>query len=404
MKFSYQARDKEGTLKTGKIEASSGEAATEVLRKRGLFITSLRKERSSFLSFEKIKSKIFKGVSSKEVAIFSHQLGVMLDSRVPIVQSLLTLSSQMSNTNFKEKVLKISEAVEGGSSLSDAFSVYPEIFDNFYISLLESGEAAGKISESLHYLGDHLEREYNIKSDIKKAMLYPVLVLIVFLVAITVIVFFVIPPFSEILQEAGGEIPLITRLMFGFYEFLKNFGWVLILAFGGLIVFLIYYLKTEKGRKIYDKIIINLPFLGNFFQKIFMTRFAENLSSLIKAGIPITQALRINKKIIGNFVYQEILKETEKRVAQGEQISYVLVKYPEVIPSFVTQMVKVGEKTGRLESSLSEVVKFYQKEIQRSTETFMTLIEPILIIFLGGIVALLAVSVFGPLYGMIGGF
>ncbi len=402
MKFAYQARDKEGKIKTGEIEASSGEAATEILRKKNLYLTSLKEIKSGFFSFEGIKSKIFKRVSKKDIAIFSHQLAVMLDSRIPIVESLLSLSVQTENPSFKEKILKVSEAIEGGSSMSEAFSMYPELFDEFYINLLKSGETAGKISESLFYLSEHLEREYNIRSDIKKAMAYPVLVLLVFIVSITIIIVFVIPPFSEILSEAGGELPFTTKLMLGFYSFLTNFWWALILIFGGLIGFLIYYFRTEQGKKIYDRISVRTPFLGDFFQKIFMTRFVENLSTLIESGVSVTRALRISKNLIGNTVYEEILQEAEQKVARGEQISYVLVKYPDVIPAFVTQMVKVGESTGKLEKSLSEVVKFYQKEIERTTETFMTLIEPILIIFLGGIVALLAISVFMPLYGMVG--
>ncbi len=400
MKFDYKARTKKGKIQTGTISASSREAAANLLQKYNLSATSLKEVKTKV--FLRKKLKFFKKISKKELAIFSRQLAVMLDSRVPVVQSFLSLASQTSNVEFKEKIIKVSELVEEGSSLSEAFAYYPKIFNIFYVSLIKSGEASGKISESLYYLSDHLEREYDIASQVKSAMVYPLLVLFVLLTIMIVIVVGVVPGFTELLEEVGEEVPLITRIMLGFYGFLKNFGWILMIAFLGLIIFLVYYSRTKEGKKVYDKISLTLPFIGGFFQKVFLIRFSENLSVLLDAGIPITRALEITGKIIGNFVYRRIISEAEKKVSEGEKISSTLVKYPEVVPAFVVQMIKVGEDTGKLDKTLMEVVNFYQKEVQRGVNTFISLLEPILIIFLGGMVALLAVSVFMPLYGMLG--
>jgi len=404
MKFKYQARDQEGIIQTGKIEASTRKTAINLLHKRRLYVTSLERIKKPSLSFEGLRLKFFGKVSKKDLAVFSRQLAVMIESRVSLVQSLLTLAAQTANPNFREVILDLAKSVEEGSSLSESCSLHPKLFNEFYVSLLESGETSGKISESLYYLSDHLEREYNLVSDIRSAMVYPALIFTVLMVAIIIVIVGVIPPFTDLLKESGAEVPFTTKLMLGFYGFLRNFGWVLILAFVGLIVFIIYYLRTNKGKRIYDKATITLPIIGGFLQKVFLIRFAENLATLIGAGISITEALRITRRIIGNFTYMKILREAEKRVVRGEQISSVLVEYPEVVPIFVTQMVKVGEGTGKLQKTLMEIVNFYQKEIERGVETFMSLIEPILIVFLGVIVALLVASVFMPLYSMIGTF
>jgi len=187
----------------------------------------------------------------------------------------------------------------------------------------------------------------------------------------------------------------------GFYQFLRHFGWILIAAFLGLIAFIVYYLRTKEGKKIYDKFSLGVPLVGGFLQKVFLTRFSENLSTLIGAGLSITSALAIVKEIIGNNVYKKIIADVEKGVTEGEKISTILIKYPDTIPPFVTQMIRVGESTGKLDKTLMEIVNFYQKEIERGVDTFMSLIEPILIIFLGIVVAILAFSVYMPLYKML---
>ncbi len=399
MKFSYKARTKEGKIQSGAIDASSREAAAALLQKYNLFVTYLEKVKPSRFSFKKFK--LFKKISQKDLAVFSRQLAVMLESRVPVVHSLLILASQSVKSEFKEKILKISELVEGGNYLSDSFAFYPEIFDIFYVNLLKSGEASGKISQSLYYLSDHLEREYNMMARVKNAMIYPIMVLTVLLVVIIIIIVGVLPSFTEMLKEAGGDVPIITRLLLGFYGFLRKAGWIIIIAFLGLIAFIVYYLKTKDGKRLYDKFSLNLPLVGGFLQKVFLTRFSENLSTLITAGLSINQALKIVGDIIGNFVYKRIVAEVEKGVSEGEKISSILIKYPEVVPPFVTQMVRVGESTGKLDKTLMEIVNFYQKEIERGVDTFMSLIEPILIIVLGVIVALLAVSIYMPLYKML---
>ncbi len=400
MKYIYQARSSEGKIETGTVEASSKEAAAVLLQKYGVFVTSLKEESPRLAQVKTIE--FFNKVSQKDLAIFSRQLAVMVQSRVPVVQSLKSLAIQTKNPNFKEKILKVAQLVEEGTPLSGACASFPRVFSVFYVNLIKTGEASGKISESLYYLSEHLEREHDIMSQIRSALVYPAFVICVLVVVMAIVMFGVMPRIIDLLKETTSNPPPFTMLMIGFYTFMMHFGWVLGLAFFVMVVFIIFYFTTKEGKKRFDKFVLKIPFLGNFFKKIFLIRFAENISTLIGAGLSINNALKITKNTVENFVYQQILSETEERVSEGERISAVLVKYPDYAPPFVVQMIQVGEETGKLDKNLMEIVNFYQKEVKRAVDMFTAMLEPILIIFLGAAVALLAVSVLQPLYGALG--
>lgn len=400
MKYSYQARTKEGRIETGTIEASSKDTAATLLQKYNIYVTSLKEIKPPF----SIEVKFLGKVSKKNLAIFSRQMAVMVESRIPIIQSLTSLAVQISKKSFREKILKISQMVEEGSPLSEAFSAYPDTFSVFYINLIKSGEASGKISEAFYYLSDHLERESDIESQLKSAMIYPIFIFCVFFVVFLVVMIFVMPKLVDLLKDTTSKPPFFTVLVINFYDFLRNYGWVLLVAFLLLIGFLIYYFRTGEGKKKFDEISLKIPFYKIIIQKIFLIRFSESISTLISAGLSINKALQITRDTVTNIVYKRIISEVEKSVLKGEKISSVLIQHPEHVPIFVVQMIKVGEETGKLAKILMEVVNFYQKEVKRAVDTFIVLLEPILIIFIGIVVSLLAVSVLAPLYGTLGTF
>ncbi len=400
MKYIYQARSKEGKIETGTVEASSKEAAALLLQKYNIYVTSLREQIPRILRTK--KWSFLERVSKKDLAIFSRQLALMLQSRVPVTQSLKSLAVQIKKEGFREKVLKISQLVEEGNPLSEAFAGYPDVFSVFYINLVKTGEASGKISESLYYLSDHLEREHDINSQIKGALIYPIFVICVLMVVLVIVMFVVMPKLVGLLKETTSKPPLFTSMMISFYDFLGHSGWIILLALFSFVVFIIYYFTTKEGKNNYDKLSLKIPFVKDFLKKIFLMRFAENIATLISAGLSINNALKITKDTVDNSVYKQIISETEERVSEGEKISSVLVKYPDFAPPFVVQMVQVGEETGHLDKNLMEIVNFYQKEVKRAVETFTALLEPVLIIFLGIVVALLAISVLQPLYGVLG--
>ena len=398
MKYTYQARTKEGRIESGNVEASSKDAAAALLQKYNIYVTSLKEIKAPFA----IKIKFLERASKKDLTIFSRQLAVMLDSRVPVIQSLTSLAAQISKEELREEILKISQMVEEGNPLSEAFAAYPDTFSVFYVNLIKSGEASGKISEALYYLSDHLEREADIESQLKSAMIYPIFVICVLLVVLSIVMFGVMPKLIDLLEETTSKPPLFTVIVIGFYKFLRGYGWILLVAFLSLIGFLVYYLRTVKGKKHFDRISLRIPFLNAILQKTFLIRFSESVSTLVSAGLSINKALHITGETVTNDVYKKIVADIEKNVSEGEKISSVMIRYPDHVPLFVVQMIKVGEETGKLDKTLMEIVNFYQKELKRAVDTFTALLEPILIVFLGIVVGLLAVSVLSPLYGALG--
>src|SRR3989344_1031199 len=398
MKYTYQARTKEGKVETGTVEASSKDTAAALLQKYNIYVTSLKEIKSPF----SIRIKFFEKASKKDLAIFSRQMAVMVESRVPIIQSLTSLAVQVRKKDFREKIIKISQMVEEGSPLSEAFSAYPETFSVFYVNLIKSGEASGKISGALYYLSDHLERESDIESQLRSAMIYPIFILCVLFVVLLIVMIVVMPQLVDLLKATTSKPPFFTVLMINFYEFLSNYGWILLTAFFSLVGFLIYYFRTKKGKEKFDEMSLKIPVLKSIIQKIFLIRFAENISTLVSAGLSINKALQITRDTITNIVYKKIISEVEEGVSEGEKISSILVKHTEHVPVFVVQMIKVGEETGKLDKTLMEIVNFYQKEVKRAVDTFTVLLEPILIVFLGIVVSLLAISVLSPLYGTLG--
>jgi len=398
MKFLYQARTKEGRIQSGTIEASSRKATLDILEKYGLQVTSLTAEAGSIWQKKIVLSK---KISLRDITVFTRQLSVMLKSAVAPVEALRAQMIQTENPNFKEKILKIAETVESGNPLSRAFSFFPEVFDSFYISCLRSGEASGKVADSLNYLADHLEREFHLQQKIRGAMIYPIFVIVVLIGVIFLAAFFIVPNLSEVLKNFGTKLPLSTRAIISFSDFIKEGGWILIFVILGAIFITPFLFKRSKeGKKSWDKFSLKLPILGEFYKKVSLTRFSENLSVLISAGLPITSALEITKSIIGNDVYEKIVAETGERVARGETISLVFLRYPEVIPAFVTQMISTGEKTGRLEDTLMDVVNFYKAEIDRTINNLTSILEPILLLVLGIGVGIMVISLFLPLFSI----
>lgn len=395
MKFNYQARTQKGQIQTGVVEASSREAALSLLQKYGLYITFLEIAKVPFYAK---RIEISPRISRKDVVVFSRQLAIMFKSNVPVVEALQTLSNQTKNQNFKEKILKIAEKVEGGTSLSVSLASYPKIFSPFYTNMVKSGEVSGKLSEVLGYLADHLEREYNFYSKVITTMIYPAFVCFVFLVILILMVVFVVPQLSQVLAATGKEAPRLTKMAMGLSSFLKRWWWVFILFFLSFGIFVFKFLRTKEGKKIVDRLSLKLPLLGEFFKKIYLSRLAENLSTLISSGLPIVRALEITGEIVGNDTYKTIILKTQDGVKRGEPMSSILLRYSEFFPPLFIQMTIVGERTGQLGSALMNIVNFYQSDVERSLDSFTSLLEPILIIGLGVIVAGLVMAFLLPIY------
>lgn len=396
MKFIYKARGKEGKGQKGTVEASSKKNALEVLEKLGFYVVSLRQDTGGFFS-KKLDLSMF--IASKDVVIFTRQFSIMLKSAIPPLEALKSQVGQTKNPQFRDKIANMAETIETGGSLSRAFSMHPKVFDQFYVSIIKSGEATGKVADSLNYLAEHLERDHNLKSKIRSAMIYPGFIIFVFVAAFFLVMFFIVPRLTSVLSEFSGELPLSTRGLMALSDFVRAGGWVFIFLFLGLLFIMPVIVKRfKKTKDIYDKMILMLPILGEFKKKVYLTQFAENLSVLIAAGLPITQALKITREIIDSTVYKDIIESAEQRVARGEKISVVFGEHPKYVPPFVVQMIATGEETGRIEETLTNVVRFYQADIERIADNLTTILEPLLILVLGIGIAILSVALFIPLF------
>ena len=397
MKFEYQARTKNGEMRTGTVEAVSREGAVLLLQRYGFFLTQLEEIESAPFYTKKIR--LFDKASRKDLVMFSRQLSIMFRSEVPLVESLRTLANQSKKEDFREKVIKLSERIEGGISFSQALSSYPDLFDSFYINIVRSGESAGKLSDALGYLADHLERDYYLRSKVKGAMMYPILIIAMVIGVIFLMTYFVLPQLIELLKSTGQELPFITRVIIGATDFARSWMGVVSMVVFSVFLFLLFsFSKTEKGKAKKDRIILKLPLLGDFLKMVYVSRFAENLSTLISGGLPIAKSLEIAGNVVGNICYQEAVFKVTEEVKKGEKISTVLGRYPELFPAMFTTMIMVGEKTGTLDSSLLNVVNFYRQEIERGIEDLLKILEPLLILFLGVGVGLVVGAILIPLY------
>lgn len=399
MKFIYQARTKNGEIKAGSVEAGSTEAAAELLRRDGLFVTFLRKDEEKFSQ----KIHLFEGVSGKDIAVFSRQLAVMFKANVSLVESLRTIGGQLSNQSFREKVIKISQAVEAGSPLSTALAKYPDIFSTFFVAMVRAGEVSGNLSEQFNYLADYLEKQYNLNGKVKGAMVYPIVILVVMVAVLFLLSYFVMPSLIEMLNTSGTDLPFLTRMVIGTTNFIRGIGGVIVLlALVGLAVLIGRLARTKQGKDFFDRTALRVPILKGMLKMLYVSRFADNLSTLIAGGIPITQALEITSMIVGNVVYQEAIVRTCEGVRKGQTMSSILSTYPELFPAMFSQMVLVGEQTGSLDKSLLIMVSFYEKETDRAIDGMLVLIEPIMIVVLGVIVGGVVASVMIPLYSSMG--
>ncbi len=385
----------------GEITAASEEAATALLQKMGFFITSLE-ETAEIPLFSK-KIRLFSRISRKDIVLFSRQLSILISSDVPLVESLRTLSSQVKNPDFKDKILEISEEVEGGTAFSDALSHHPKNFSAFFVNLVKSGEASGKLSQVLSYLAEHLERDYYLTSKIKGAMAYPAFVLFTLLIVLVIMVIFVLPQLIAVLKESGAQIPLITRILIFVIEFLRTKGWIILIFLVPGTIFAWRWRNTPKGKEFFDKTFIRFPLIGGFLKMVYLSRIAESLSTLLAGGISITRTLEITADVVGNATYKEIILKTREEVRKGESISSVFSLFPKEIPPLFTQMAMVGEKTGRLDSILVNISNFYRKEVEVFTDNILSLIEPVLMVILGITIGFFVASIMLPLYSSLSG-
>jgi len=396
MKFQYKAKNQLGKIQNGVVVAADESKAEHLLSESGLVIISLEKQDENILN----KLNPFgKSVSNKDLVLFSRQLSTLISARVPIIQSLRILQDQIVSKYLLSIVDDLIAAVQNGESLSSAMAKHDNVFGTVYVNLVMSGEASGSLDKSLVYLADQLEKDYELRGKVKSAMTYPVFVLVA-LVGIALLMFkFVLPNLTSVLQEQGGTLPPVTVAIIDFSAFFNVYWWLCILVVAGAIFGVRFYINTTAGRYQWDNIKIKLPIIGDIFQKIYLSRFARNLSTLVIGGIPIMKALEITAQIVNNVIYRDIILSAVIQIQGGKSISEGLSGHPE-FPSIVTQMVKVGEQTAQLDEIMGKLASFYEKEVDAKVSTLTTLLEPMIMIILGIGVGVLVAGILMPIYNL----
>ncbi|MCL5666281.1 MAG: type II secretion system F family protein [Patescibacteria group bacterium] len=398
MKFFYKAKNQEGQIKTGTVVAQDQDRAEQLLGENGLVIISLEQKEENILeSF----SFLGRSVKNKDLVLFSRQLATLISARVPIIQALRILEEQIDNKYLLSIIRDLITSVENGDSLSTAMAKHDKVFGNVYTSLVRSGEVSGSLDKSLVYLADQLEKDYELRSKVKGAMTYPVFVLSALGIVGFLMFKFVLPNLTSVLEEQGGTLPPISVGLIAFTKFFGKYWWTFLLGLAMLILGIKYYISTQAGRYQWDTLKIRLPLIGDIFRKIYLSRFARNLSTLVMGGIPIIKALEIVSEIINNVIYRDIIMDTVGKISAGKSISDGLSGHKE-FPNLVTQMVRVGEQTAQLDDILAKLASFYEKEVDGKVATLTTLLEPLIMIVLGIGVGLLVAGILMPIYNLAG--
>ena len=396
--FEYLAIDAQSSQISGLVEAPNSDSALGTLSDKGLKVVSL-KEAQQKKEF-KIKIPFFDNVKIKDVVIFSRQLAVMVSATLPVVQSLRILVDQIANERLQVIISEIADAVDGGSKLSDAFAKYPKVFSNFYVAMIRSGETAGKLDEVLIYLADQQEKDYDLISKTKGAMIYPAFILFGLVVVGIVMMVFVVPKLTEILVESGVALPITTKMLIALSSFASSFWWIIIIIFIGLFFFFRYYRKTEAGKLQTDYILLKIPVFGStIFQKLFLVRFTRSLATLLTGGVSLTEALTITSNVVGNEVYKDLLLKTVAEVEDGNPIASVFLD-SSVVPPMLSNMLSVGEKTGRIDMVLTKLSDFYSREVDNAVANLVTLIEPLILMLMGLAVGVMVAAILLPLYNL----
>ncbi len=401
MKFNYLAKTEKGEKIEASVEAKSkGEVLLKLQQKR-LYVLSITEEKLPFHKREfEFNIGFLEKASDIDLIMFSRQLAILLGSQIGIIESLRVLSEQIEKKSFKEKVVAIANNVEEGEPFSKALEKHGDVFSSFYIGAIESGEASGNLPRSLEYLEKHTERNAQFKSKLIGAMVYPLFIVFVFSFVVGFLLFYVIPDMVEMLDEIDGEMPAITQLVISTSDFFINWGLFVILFFIAFVAGFRRGLKDKRIKTVLDKGLLKLPLLGGFSKKIYLTYFSESMATLVSSGLDVVKALDITENIIGNEVYKKIVAETKKDVKEGKSISASLKKHPQYFPSLVVQMIIVGEKTGNMKKILDSIVLFYRDQIERSSDTYVKVVEPTLIIILGAMVGVLVISILLPIYNI----
>lgn len=399
MLFSYKVVDAGGRPMSGSIDALNIEVAISALQRRGFTLSTITPAASKSIFTRNFA--FWKRVSSKDIVILSRQISTLFEAQVSAIRIFRLLAIEIGHPILREVLISVSDDLQGGSSISTALSKHPQAFSSFFVSMVRSGEEAGKLDQIFGFLADYLERTYEVTSKAKNALIYPIFVILTFVGVMVLMFTTVIPSISVILTESGQEIPIYTKIILGISYFFVHYGWFLLIIVIVAGLFLWQFSKTQHGRYVMSELKIQIPYIGNLFRKLYLSRIADNMHTQLSAAIPIIKTLEITAEVVDNAVFEKALAVAAEEVKGGSSIADAFSKSP-VIPGIMIQMIRVGEESGELGNILETMARFYRREVSNAVDTLVSLIEPVLIVMLGLGVGFLLAAVLIPIYNIAG--
>ena len=399
--YSWQGRDASGNKKKGEIEAGNPVLASALLRKQHVVPLSIKEKKKGALSMDINLPTLGSGVKDKDVVVFTRQFATMIDAGLPLVQCLDILASQQPNKVFKKAISEVKADVEGGATFADSLRKQPKIFDELYVNLVAAGELGGILDTILNRLAVFMEKAMKLKSKVKGAMVYPASILGIAVIVLAILLTYVIPTFKKMFEGFGGTLPAPTQFVITLSEWTQ--ANILYLFFGtvGTIFALYRIYKTEKGRRAIDGFMLKIPVVGDLIRKVSVARFTRTLGTMISSGVPILEALDVVASTAGNKVVEDSILKTKAHISEGKTIAEPLAE-TKVFPPMVVQMISVGEATGAMDTMLSKIADFYDDEVDTAVEALTSLLEPILMVFLGVVIGGMVIAMYLPIFNMAG--
>jgi type IV pilus assembly protein PilC len=398
MLFNYKAIGNTGEVQNGTIESINVDAAIAALQKRGLIISDIRSDEKKGLDFLSGLSFLNR-ISTKDVVILSRQMSTLFQAQISALRIFRLLGGQTENKALQKRLLQVADDIQGGLSISNALAKHPDVFSDFYVNMVKSGEESGKLDETFGYLADYLDRSYQTVSKAKNALVYPAFVIITFVGVMVLMLTVIIPKISIMITESGQDIPIYTKIVIWISDLFIHYGILLAIIVAVASLALWRYSRTKEGEVIFSRFQLDVPYVGSLYRKLYLARICDNLNTMIVSGIPILRTLEITSSVVDNRIFKDILNQTIEDVRGGSALSASFSSHKE-IPGIMVQMIKVGEESGELGSILATLAKFYDREVNVAVDTLVGLIEPVMIVILGLGVGVLLTSVLMPIYNI----
>jgi type IV pilus assembly protein PilC len=394
--YEYSARTSEGAVQRGEMEAKNRTQVVETLQSKGLIVVKVEEKVALSAALSEVN---IGGVPMDDKVVFMRQFATMTSSGLPITQTLEILASQASNPQFKKVLKDVLSEVEGGKSLAKSFGKHPGIFSDVVLNLIKAGEDSGNLEQIFLRLAEELEKQRDFQGKIKSAMIYPAIILVTIVAVVVLVMLFMIPAVRDIYTEFGGEIPAVTKFLIALSDFTVSYWWIVLILVLSLVMGVKYYIDTPGGRRVVDNLKLTMPVFGPLFKKIELAQMTQTLYLLVSGGIPILESLDLVAESLGNVWYQDAIDNAAREIEKGSTLSLPLSR-EEKIPLIVSQMIAVGEETGRLDEILKKMAEYYSAEVDLMTNNIATLIEPIMLIVMGVVVGFIAVAVYMPLFSL----